>query len=75
MSNAKWYIIENHNLSSYHHTGSPVIFPGGPNLSALSIDGGVTPQREGLTEKFARAWDKVRESLTKRHIPNPSPMA
>ncbi|MEE8433461.1 MAG: hypothetical protein V3S64_01615 [bacterium] len=75
MSNAKWYIIENHNLSSYNNTGGPVVFPGGPNLSALSIDGGVTPLREGLAKKLARAWDKARKGLTNRHIPNPSSVA
>ena len=68
MSNAKSYIIENHNHSSHNHAGCPVIFPGEPNLSALSIDGGVTPVSEGLGEKLAKLLERARAGFPKRKI-------
>jgi hypothetical protein len=60
MTDTKSYIIENHNLSSYNHTGNPVVFSGEANLSALNIDGGVTPYKETFWARLSAIADERR---------------
>ncbi len=66
MSETKSYIIENHNLSSYNHTGNPVVFSGEANLSALNIDGGVTPYKETFWARISAKADERRRRRTIR---------
>ncbi len=47
-----------HALSPFDVIRPPINSSGGPNFSVLSIDGGVTPPREGLRKKLAGVWRK-----------------
>lgn len=66
MTDTELYIIENHNLSSYSHTGNPVVFSGEANLSALNIDGGVTPYKETFWARLSAIADERRRQRTIR---------
>ena len=64
MTDTKSYIIENHNLSSYNHTGNPVVFSGEANLSALNIAGGVTPYKETFWTRLSAIAGQRRRRRT-----------
>ena len=66
MTDTELYIIENQILSSYNHTGNPVVFSGEANLSALNIDGGVTPYKETFWARLSTIADEWRRRRTIR---------
>ncbi len=68
MTDIKSYIIENHNLSSYNHTGNSVVFSGEANLSALNIAEGVTPYKETFRARLTAMADERRRRRTIRQL-------